>query len=60
MRNCLNYWKSKTRPNTKKYAFEYQKEKDPVLAFCELATQQDFPITVGELFAEGKNIVLIS
>ena len=31
-----------------------KKEKDPVLAFCELATQQGFPITVGELFAEGE------
>ncbi len=28
--------------------------KDPVLAFCELATEQGFAITVGELFAEGE------
>lgn len=34
-----------------------RKQKDPVLAFCQLATEQGFPITVGELFAEGEEYI---
>lgn len=31
-----------------------KKEKDPALALCELCTAEGFPLTVGELFAEGE------
>ncbi len=31
-----------------------REQKDPALAFCQLATENGFAITVGELFAEGE------
>ncbi len=46
--------KAKKDQTLKNMLLNTKKEKDPALAFCELATQQGFPITVGELFAEGE------
>ncbi|NDO47472.1 Nif11-like leader peptide family natural product precursor [Clostridium sp. MD294] len=46
--------KAKQDQTLKNMLLNTKKEKDPALAFCELATQQGFSITVGELFAEGE------
>ena len=38
----------------KQMLFETKQAKDPALAFCQLATESGFAMTVGELFAEGE------
>lgn len=34
--------------------WETRKDKDPALALCLLAEAEGFPVSVGELFAEGE------
>ena len=46
--------KAKKDSALRQMLFDTKKEKDPVLAFCQLATEKGFPITVGEIFAEGE------
>ena len=46
--------KAKQNETLRQMLLDTRNEKDPVLAFCELATEQGFAITVGELFAEGE------
>lgn len=53
-----NLWKlleaAKEEPSLKEKIMDTKKEKDPAFALCRLATQLGYPITVGELFAEGE------
>ena len=49
--------KAKQDKVLKQKLLDTKKEKDPTLAFCELATKEGFPITVGELFAEGEEYI---
>ena len=44
--------KAKQNETLRQMLLDTRNAKDPVLAFCELATEQGFAITVGELFAE--------
>lgn len=46
--------KAKQNETLRQMLLDTRNAKDPVLAFCELATEQGFAITVGELFAEGE------
>ncbi len=38
----------------RKRVYETRQEKDPYLAFCQLAEKEGFSISVGELFSMGQ------
>ena len=41
-------------PNLKQKLIDTKSAKDPMQAFCEVATEAGYPMTVGELFQIGE------
>ena len=46
--------KARTDAALRQRIWETQKDDDPALALCLLAEAEGFPVSVGELFAEGE------
>lgn len=46
--------KAKADAALRRRLWETRQTPDPTLSLCELATEMDCPVTVGEIFAEGE------